>query len=159
MPIPNPNRRQARVAARNPAAAVSASSGDLVVYQDGKVIYRASSPQAGGEPSAAGNLAAGNIPEVAPVLLPASVAERYLVERIEPAYPDSSREQHIQGQVLLQATVRADGTVEKLTVISGDPQLATAAAAAVRQWRFRPLLKAGRPIEFQTQIALDFRLP
>jgi TonB family protein len=157
--MPIPNRRQARVAARNPAAAVSASSGDLVVYQDGKVIFRASSPQAGGEPSDAGNLAAGNIPEVAPVLLPAGVAERYLVERIEPSYPDSSREQHIQGQVLLHATVRADGTVEKLTVISGDPQLAIAAAAAVRQWRFRPLLQAGRPIEFQTQIALDFRLP
>jgi TonB family protein len=55
--------------------------------------------------------------------------------------------------------VAADGTVEKLSVISGDAQLAIAAAAAVRQWRFRPLLKAGRPIEFQSQIAVDFRLP
>ena len=156
-PLPAPpmlTRRQAP-AARNPAASVS--SGDLVVYQNGKVIYRARSPQAGGEPSDADNLAAGN--EVAPVLLPASVAERYLVHRIEPAYPDSSKEQHIQGQVLLHATVGADGTVEKLAVISGDAQLAIAAAAAVRQWRFRPLLKAGRPIEFQSQIAVDFRLP
>jgi TonB family protein len=160
-PLPSPpvlNRRQVP-AARNTTASVSASSGDLVVYQDGKVIYRARSPQAGGEPSGAGNLAAGNIPEVTPLMLPASVAEQYLVQRIEPAYPDSSREQHIQGQVLLHATVRADGTVESLTVISGDGQLAIAAAAAVRQWRFRPLLKAGRPIEFQTQIAVDFRLP
>jgi TonB family protein len=149
--------RQAPAGTENPTT--RASSGDLVVYQDGKVIYRAKSWQAGGEPGYAGNLPAGKIPEVAPVLLPANVAERYLVQRIEPAYPDFSREQHVQGQVLLQATVGADGTVEKLAVISGDPQLAIAAGAAVRQWRFRPLLKAGRPIEFQTQIAVDFRLP
>jgi TonB family protein len=149
--------RPAPVGAENPAARVS--SGDLVVYQDGKVIYRAKSPQAGEEPGYAGNLAAGKIPEVAPVLLPSNLAEQYLVERIEPAYPDSSREQHVQGQVLLQVTVSAEGTVEKLAVISGDPQLATAAGAAVRQWRFRPLLKEGRAIEFQTQISVDFRLP
>jgi TonB family protein len=126
----------------------AAPSGTLVVYENGKVIYRAR-PQAGNEVA----------PRTPPAELPPDVAERYLTQRIEPAYPDAAREQHIQGQVLLEATVGKDGTVQELKVMNGDPQLATAAADAVRQWHFRPFLKSGKPIEFQTQITVDFRLP
>jgi protein TonB len=55
--------------------------------------------------------------------------------------------------------VGKDGAVEKLSTMSGDPQLATAATDAVRQWRFKPFLRNGSPEEFQTQITVSFRLP
>lgn len=81
------------------------------------------------------------------------------MQRVEPVYPEAAREEHIQGQVLLDAIIGKDGTVQELKAISGDPQLAAAAADAVRQWHFLPFLKAGQPAEFQTQITVDFKLP
>ena len=135
-----------------------ASPGGLVVYENGKVIFRAK-PQSGKESDADESSQAGNVPEVPPQELPPQVAERYLMQRVEPAYPEAARAQHIQGQVLLEAIIGKDGTVQELKVINGDPQLATAAADAVRQWHFLPFLKAGKPFEFKTQITVDFRLP
>jgi TonB family protein len=125
--------------------AANPAPGNLVVYQNGKIIYGANSPQAPGEG-----------PQI---VLPPEVAEQSLKQRIEPVYPDAAREQRIQGQVLLAATIGKDGTVQELQVLSGDPQLAIAAGDAVRQWHFRPLIKAGKPSGFQTQITMDFRLP
>jgi TonB family protein len=148
--------------ARVPAAAKNApfadTSGALVFYQNGKVIYRAK-PQAVPESSSLENSTADPTPEAPQANLPPQVAERYLMQRVEPAYPEAARDQHIQGQIVLQATVGKDGAVQELKVISGDPQLATAAADAVRQWRFLPFLKAGKPVEFETQVTVDFRLP
>jgi protein TonB len=81
------------------------------------------------------------------------------MQRVEPEYPESAREQHIQGPVVLDALVGKDGEVEKLSTISGDAQLAAAATDAVRQWRFKPFFRNGSPEEFQTQITVSFRLP
>jgi TonB family protein len=151
-PSPDPNSTAVQKSSSPPAP------GALVVYQNGKVIYRAKA-QAGQELNSDGSTPTDALSQGPQVDLPPQVAERFLKQRIEPAYPDAAREQHIQGQVLLQATVGKDGSVEELTVISGEPQLAIAAGDAVRQWRFLPFLKAGRPVEFQTKIAVDFRLP
>jgi protein TonB len=79
--------------------------------------------------------------------------------RVEPDYPEPARVQHIEGPVVLEARVGKDGTVEKLSTVSGDPRLATAATDAVRQWRFKPFFRNGSPEEFQTRITVDFRLP
>jgi protein TonB len=81
------------------------------------------------------------------------------VLRIEPEYPETAREQHIQGPVVLEALVGKDGGVEKLSTVSGDSQLAAAATDAVRQWRFKPFYQNGSPEDFQTQITVSFRLP
>jgi TonB family protein len=151
-PSPNPSPVAPRSSFTPP------SSGALVVYQNGKVIYRAK-PQTGQESNSDGTAPADSIPEPPRVDLPPQAAERYLKQRIEPAYPDAAREQHIQGQVLFEAIVGKDGIVRELRVISGDPQLAIAAGDAVRQWRFLPFPKAGKSVEFKTQIAVDFRLP
>jgi protein TonB len=61
--------------------------------------------------------------------------------------------------VVLEALVGKDGTVEKLSTMSGDPQLAAAATDAVRQWRFKPFISNGLAEEFQTRITVSFRLP
>jgi TonB family protein len=125
-------------------------TGGLVVYENGKVIYRA--PLQNSSHSAK-DTSSG------PVNVPSRVADEYLMLRVEPDYPESAREQHIEGPVVLEALVGKDGTVQKLSTVSGDSQLATAAANAVRQWRFKPFLRNGSPDEFQTRITVDFRLP
>ncbi len=123
--------------------------GGLVVYEGGKVIFRTSSQSPRNATDTTGQ----------PINVPSKVADQYLALRVEPEYPEPAREQHIQGSVVLEALVGKDGTVEKLTTISGDPQLASAATDAVRQWRFKPFYRSGSPEEFQTQITVSFRLP
>jgi TonB family protein len=123
--------------------------GGLVVYENGKVIYR-TTPQGSSHTAKA---------STGPVTVPSKVADEYLMLRVEPDYPESAREQHIQGPVVLDALVDKDGAVEKLSTVSGDAQLAGAATDAVKQWRFKPFFRNGSPEEFQTQITVSFRLP
>jgi TonB family protein len=87
-----------------------------------------------------------------------SVMERQLVTRVEPKYPPKAQLEHIQGDVRLVARVAADGTVQEVSLMSGPPQLAEAAMAAVRQWRYRPTMSSGHPVPVVTIIKVPFRL-
>ena len=87
------------------------------------------------------------------------VAEGRLLNRIEPDYPESAREQHLQGTVVLNINVGKDGTVHSLSRVAGDSQLALLAAKAVRQWKFAPLVRDGAPVSFESQVTLSFALP
>lgn len=120
----------------------------LVVYQDGKVIFRLKSPQAHGESSAS-----------EPALGSPRKANARLLQQVEPEYPESAKQQHIQGSVVLEAKVDKGGTVQQLTVISGDSMLSTAAFDAVLKWRFKPLVQNGRAVPFHTRIKVNFVLP
>ena len=91
--------------------------------------------------------------------LSSRAAESSLTHRVEPEYPEEARLQGIQGAVVLEVHIRADGSVEQLKVVSGEPVLADAAMTAVRQWRFKPRLVNGERAEMQTTITLNFRLP
>src|SRR5580704_11971323 len=77
----------------------------LVVYENGKVIYRT--------PSQNSSHSAKDTPG-GPVNMPSRVADEYLMLRVEPDYPEPARVQHIEGPVVLEALVGKDGTVEKL---------------------------------------------
>src|SRR5262249_38694358 len=82
-----------------------------------------------------------------------------LLDGPRPAYPPQAEASGIQGRVVLRAVIRLDGAVGGLSVLSSpDPELATAAMDAVRQWRYQPSLLNGRPIELVTMISVDFRL-
>jgi len=134
--------------------------GTLRVYENGKEIFRMSplGTDAGGaasaEKSASSAVHPASIVELSP-----DAAEGSLLRRVEPEYPEQALAQHVQGPVLLDLRIGKDGTVEEIKVVSGDAQLAAAAAAAVRQWRFKPQFVHGRPVEMETQITLKFTLP
>ena len=64
----------------------------------------------------------------------------------------------IQGQVLLWAIIDSEGRIAQLKAKSGDPLLIGAAVDAVRQWRYRPYVLNGTPIEVETQIRVNFTL-
>jgi TonB family protein len=143
--------------------------GGLVVYEHGKVVFRmppdkgdapVKDPADVVEPEAIQKAATreedGTI-SPAPVTPPAR--NNYLLERVEPQYPEAAKQQHIQGPVVLDVLVGIDGSVKDLSVISGDALLAGAATDAVRQWRFKPHQLKGRAVEFETRITVNFALP
>ena len=101
----------------------------------------------------------GQIPVARPVRISPDVASELVTQRVEPEYPPSARERRVQGAVDLDALISKHGVVEKFTAIRGDPDLAAAASAAVRQWRFKPYELNGQPEPFQTHITVVFRLP
>jgi TonB family protein len=86
------------------------------------------------------------------------VEQRLLVTKVNPTYPPDARDQRIQGVVLLQATIDKEGNVASLQLISGHPLLAPAAIEAVKQWKYRPYLLNGNPVEVNTQIQVNFTL-
>jgi periplasmic protein TonB len=86
------------------------------------------------------------------------VGSGLLVRRVNPTYPPLARQARIQGVVLLQAQISKTGDIENLTLISGHPMLAPAAIEAVKQWKYRPYLLNGEPVEVDTQIQVNFTL-
>ncbi len=84
--------------------------------------------------------------------------QRRLLQSVLPVYPDVAKQAGIEGSVRLKAYIGRDGTVESLKVISGPPALVGAAAEAVRQWRYRPTLVDGKPVNVTTTVTVDFRL-
>jgi TonB family protein len=69
-----------------------------------------------------------------------------LLSKALPAYPPEAKQQHVWGDVVMNVTIKEDGTVERVEVIDGNPLLAEAATTAVKQWRYRPLLVNGKPV-------------
>jgi protein TonB len=86
------------------------------------------------------------------------LAEGNLLQRVQPTYPQIAKTAHAEGRVILTAIISKSGTIESLHVSSGHPLLIPAAIDAVRQWRYRPYILNGEPIEVETQITVNFKL-
>jgi TonB family protein len=136
--------------------------GGLRVLENGKEIFRM--PPAGLDVS--GATPSGKSAKSNTALQPASIvelnpdaAEGSVIERVEPDYPEQALAQRLQGPVLLDVHIGANGAVQDIKVVSGAPELAEAATAAVRQWKFKPHVVNGRAVEMNTQITLKFTLP
>ena len=86
------------------------------------------------------------------------VSEGNLISQIKPPYPPMAKMARVQGAVVLQALISKQGTIQNLRVVSGHPMLVQAALDAVKQWRYRPYLLNGEPVEVETQITLNFSL-
>jgi TonB family protein len=149
-------------ATTNPGGGQVPLPGGLLVSENGKEVFRV--PPKGSHPTTAADQAIGvkRAAAVEPdgvIQLSPTAAEDSLLERVEPDYPEAAREQNIQGVVVLEVHIAADGSVQDIQVISGPAVLAEAATAAVKQWKFKPKLVKGSPVEMQTRITLNFRLP
>jgi periplasmic protein TonB len=101
------------------------------------------------------------VPKVATpqrVRVSAGVTQGLLIHKVQPNYPPLARQARIQGAVILQAEISKNGTIENLHVISGHPMLAPAALDAVKQWRYKPYVLNGEPVEVETQVTVNFTL-
>lgn len=86
------------------------------------------------------------------------VSQGLLVHRVQPNYPPLAKQARIQGQVVLHAVISKDGSIENLQLVSGHPMLAPAAIEAVKQWKYKPYLLNGEPVEVDTEVLVNFTL-
>jgi protein TonB len=86
------------------------------------------------------------------------VTKGLLIYRVEPAYPPLAKQARIQGVVVMTALIDKGGNVQNLQVVSGHPLLAPAAIEAVKQWRYKPFLLNGQPVEVETTVTVNFHV-
>ena len=115
----------------------------------------------GGIVNATSNLA--YIPKLQPVVpqrirISQGVTSGLLLRRVEPAYPVIAREARIQGNVVLKAIIDKEGNIQDLQLVTGHPMLVPAAIQAVKQWRYKPYLLNGQPVEVETTVTVIFSL-
>ena len=107
----------------------------------------------------------GSGPEIAPKPMLQSlnvsqgVSRGLLFKKVQPVYPRSALSMRIEGSVELMATISKTGDITRVQVLSGDSQLSKAATDAVKQWKYKPYLLNGEPVEIQTQVTINFKLP
>lgn len=87
-----------------------------------------------------------------------TISEGMLVDRIEPRYPPAAIVARIEGPVKIKAIISREGRIKQAEVLSGSPLLVGAALEAIRQWRYRPYILNGEPVEVETQITVNFVL-
>lgn len=85
-------------------------------------------------------------------------ADARLDRKVEPEYPAKALNAGIQGDVVLNVLIGKNGKVKNITVVSGDPMLAHAAASAVKHWRYEPSASGGNNVETQTTATFHFVL-
>ncbi|HYA64565.1 MAG TPA: TonB family protein, partial [Candidatus Sulfotelmatobacter sp.] len=161
--VENEGKPAPPAASSKPRAANSVPPGGLLVLENGKVIFRMPSMPAesmSADLQTGMQRAAAVEPEKTDhAVEPPPAAAGRVLYRVEPEYPAEAQAQKIQGAVVLQVQIGADGKVEGVQVVSGPAQLAQAAVDAVKQWRFEPSKSQGHLAEMQTKITLSFRLP
>jgi|SRR5579864_3300272 len=86
------------------------------------------------------------------------VTRGLLIQKVEPQYPALARAARVQGDVILSAIIDTNGQITNLQLVSGHPMLVPAAIAAVKQWRYKPYLLNGQPVEVETTITVIFSL-
>ena len=98
------------------------------------------------------------LPKPAPgtIRISQGVSQGLLVKKVQPLYPSIARQLRLHGSVQLLATIDKSGNTTKVQLLSGDPMLARSATDAVKQWKYRPYLLNGSPVEIETQITVVF---
>lgn len=115
----------------------------------------------GGIVSATSSL--NSIPKFTPVApqrvrISQGITKGLLIHRVEPPYPALARQARVQGEVILKAVINTNGQIQDLQLVSGHPMLVPSAIEAVRQWRYKPYLLNGQPVEVETTITVIFQL-
>lgn len=93
-----------------------------------------------------------------PIRIGGGVSEANLIRRVQPVYPPLARTTHVEGVIEFTATISKQGTIENLQLVHGHPLLVNAAREAILQWRYRPTLLNGEPVEVITDIMVKFTL-
>lgn len=81
-----------------------------------------------------------------------------LIRRVEPVYPPLAIQIHREGRVELRAIIASDGIIRSLEIVSGDPIFYQSALEAVRQWRYKPTILNGQPVEIDTHISVIYTI-
>jgi protein TonB len=91
-------------------------------------------------------------------VISSGVMEGHKLSGVNPRYPTIAIASHVQGTVVLAATISRTGAIENLRLLTGPPMLTAAAEDAVRTWRYRPYMLNGEPVEVETTVNVIFHL-
>jgi protein TonB len=114
----------------------------------------APAPYAPAPPSSASP--AASAPAATPSKSGGQIQQAVLIYRKDAEYPKIAKQTGAKGTVTLNATIGTDGNIKKVKIVSGHPMLTNAAVEAVKQWRYRPTLLNGQPVETETQVLVNF---
>ena len=90
----------------------------------------------------------------------ADIAAPSPLRKVDPKYPPTAVAEHIEGEVILYAVIRRDGSVDSIQLIRGiDDQLDGNAMRALAQWKFRPAQRDGEPLDLEAIVHIPFRAP
>jgi TonB family protein len=82
------------------------------------------------------------------------------IRKTDPRYPPTLINEHVEGEVVLYAVIRADGSVDSVELVRGvDQQLDANAMEALSQWKFRPASRQGVPVDLEAIVHIPFRAP
>jgi protein TonB len=87
-----------------------------------------------------------------------TIDQAMLIHRVEPEYPALAKMARREGRVELRAVIGVDGSMAALQIVAGDPMFFAATKAAVMQWRYRPTILNGQPVEVDTFVTVIFTL-
>ena len=87
-----------------------------------------------------------------------AIAEAFLKNKEVPQYPKVARDANIQGTVVLHAIIDYDGNMRSLGLVSGPRELVEAAVDSVKNWRYKPYMLNGQPVQVDTLIPVRFFL-
>jgi TonB family protein len=90
----------------------------------------------------------------------AEIAEPSPLRKVDPKYPPTLAAEHVEGEVILYAVIRRDGSVDSIQVVHGiDQQLDANAMRALAQWKFRPAERQGAPVDLEAIVHIPFHAP
>jgi TonB family protein len=100
----------------------------------------------------------GTMHPTKPVAVRPDIMEKQLISKVTPTYPPIAKKAHVEGTVVLKALIGKDGSMKSLVVLSGPAMLQNSALDAVRQWKYKPYLLNGEPVEVTTKVNIVYSL-
>ena len=92
------------------------------------------------------------------IRISSGVAASNVIQKVNPEYPPQARDARLQGSVVLKIVIDKQGVPQEVSVVSGPPQLADEAVKTVKQWRYKPYILNGEPVEVETTVQMNFTL-
>jgi protein TonB len=133
------------------------SSGEV---DGGLVLNNEDQPESSAEALNAGLVGSNAQPSapVTPLPVGGDVKQAKLISSVPPMYPALAKNQHISGNVVVDALIDANGRVTTMKVVSGPTLLQQAAMDALKQWKYQPAQLDGKPVAMHLTVTLQFRL-
>lgn len=109
--------------------------------------------------AAEGTAAASSTTPSKPIRVGGAVEQANLVQKVQPLYPSAAKAAGIQGTVLFEMVISKEGVPVDIRVLeSPNDDLTQSALDAVRQWRYKPTLLYGNPVEIVTDVVVNYTL-
>jgi protein TonB len=117
-------------------------------------------PESNGEALGAGLAAGSKQPAApaAPLAIGGEVRQARLISSVSPVYPTLAKNQHVAGDVRIDALIDANGRVTTMKIVSGPTLLHQAAMDALRQWKYQPALLDAKPVPMHLTVTIQFRM-